>query len=181
MSEYRVIEVLPYDAAWAAQFCTTAGRLREALGDLALRIDHIGSTSVVGLAAKPTIDIQISVASFEPFTPVQTAIESCGYRWMDDNPDMGKRFFRDNPRTTHIHVRKAGSWGEQFALLFRDYLRVQADARERYGAVKRQAAAANRHDIEGYMDFKNAVIWQITERAHVWSMDIGWEPGESDA
>src|SRR5687768_10521599 len=119
------VEIVPYDPEWPLRFRHLASELRAALGDAALRIDHIGSTAVPGLAAKPIIDVQISVAELEPMTGYRARLEELGYRWRSDNPDLGKRYFRERegqPRT-HVHVRPAGSFAEQFALLFRDYLR----------------------------------------------------------
>ncbi|MDD5220536.1 MAG: GrpB family protein, partial [Candidatus Bipolaricaulis sp.] len=115
----RVI-VIPYDPEWARRFAELGRPLRVALGDAALRIDHIGSTAVVGLAAKPIIDVQISVASFEPIDAYRLSLERLGYVFRAENPERTKRYFREPPgeRRTHIHVRRAGSWAEQFSLLF---------------------------------------------------------------
>src|SRR5262249_11057136 len=123
------IRIVPYDPAWPERFRTLGAALREALGEVALRIDHIGSTSVPGLDAKPIVDIQISVASFEPLDSFRLPIEALGYVFRADNTDLAKRYFREPPGTprTHIHVRRAGSWSEQFALLFRDYLRTHPE------------------------------------------------------
>jgi GrpB-like predicted nucleotidyltransferase (UPF0157 family) len=100
--------------------------LHDALGPVALRIDHIGSTSVPGLAAKPVIDIQISVADFEPLDAYRLPLERLGYIFRSDNPERTKRYFRETlgQRRVHIHVRRAGSFSEQFALLFREYVRM---------------------------------------------------------
>lgn len=102
------IVVVPYDAEWPSLFAEMGGRLREALGPVALRIDHIGSTAV------PVIDVQVSVADFEP-------LQALGFVFRADNTDRAKRYFREAPgtRRTHIHVRRVGSFSEQFALLFR--------------------------------------------------------------
>jgi GrpB-like predicted nucleotidyltransferase (UPF0157 family) len=84
---------------------------------------------VPGLDAKPVIDIQISVASFEPLDDYRLPMEELGYVYRGDNPERTKRYFRESPgqRRTHIHVRRLGSWSEQFALLFRDYLRANPE------------------------------------------------------
>ena len=125
------IEVVPYDEEWPRLFSSLGASLRAALGDIALRIDHIGSTSVPGLAAKPIIDVQISVAALEPVEPYRLRLEGLELVFRADNPELTKRYFREpsGSRRTHIHVRQAGSWAEQFALLFRDYIRThQEDA-----------------------------------------------------
>jgi GrpB-like predicted nucleotidyltransferase (UPF0157 family) len=123
------VMIIPYDAEWPILFARLGGALRAALGDVALRIDHVGSTSVPGLEAKPIIDVQISVASFEPLDAYRGPLESLGYLFRADNTERTKRYFREAPgtRRTHVHVRRAGSLSEQFALLFRDYLRAHAE------------------------------------------------------
>ncbi len=107
------IVIVPYDDAWPERFRELAGAIRTALGDLALRIDHIGSTSIPGLAAKPIIDIQISVASFEPFDLLRAPLEAMGYVWRADNTDLTKRYFRETgvrrERTCMCGFREAGA------------------------------------------------------------------------
>src|SRR5262245_55511310 len=113
------ISITPYDPEWPTLFQAVSRQLRTRLQRLADRIDHIGSTAIPGMAAKPIIDIQISVLELEPMLPYKMALESIGFLWRADNPDLTKRYFRERPgeRRTHIHVRQSGSWGEQFALL----------------------------------------------------------------
>jgi GrpB-like predicted nucleotidyltransferase (UPF0157 family) len=81
------IVIAPYDPAWPGLFAELGHRLRGALGDVALRIDHIGSTSVPGLAAKPIIDVQVSAASFEPLAAFGEPLESLGFVFRGDNPE----------------------------------------------------------------------------------------------
>lgn len=140
--------IVPYDPAWPHRFSHLGRALRAGLGATALRIDHIGSTSIPGLDAKPIIDLQISVASLEPLDIYRPPIECLGYVFRADNPERTKRYFREAPgtRRTHIHVRRAGSWAEQFALLFRDYLRNHAADAHRYAQLKYRLAATYRHD-----------------------------------
>ena len=110
--------IVPYDLGWPERFRQLATRLSEVLGERALSIGHIGSTVIPGMAAKPIIDIQISVAALEPLDAYCRALESLGYLYRADNPDLSKLYFREQPgaQRTHIHVRAIGSWGEQFAL-----------------------------------------------------------------
>lgn len=182
MIQPEPIIVTPYDPAWITRFRAIAAPIRAALGSVALRIDHIGSTAVPGLAAKPVIDMQISVQSFEPFAPIRAPLEQIGYLWQADNPDLTKRYFRHAPgaEAVHIHVRKLGSWSEQYALLFRDYLRGNAADRDRYGALKLELAQRHRHDREAYQDAKAPLIWEITQRAHQWTWSAAWEPAQTD-
>ncbi|MCY9662684.1 GrpB family protein [Paenibacillus chondroitinus] len=112
--------------------------MRSSLGDLAIRIDHVGSTSIECLDAKPIIDIQISVLNYDDVASYKTKIESVGFVFRDENPDKTKRYFRELPgtRRTHIHVRQGGSFSEQMTLLFRDYLREHPQDCLRYADEK---------------------------------------------
>ncbi|WP_152392658.1 GrpB family protein [Paenibacillus guangzhouensis] len=177
------IEVVAYKQEWHDQFLVLAGELRRALGETAMRIDHIGSTSVAGLAAKPIIDIQISVRCLQTMEQYQIALENAGYRYHSDNDDLSKRYFREGPENPriHIHVREAGSWSEQLNLLFRDYLREQPEACKKYEEVKYGLAERYRNDREAYVRGKEEVVWAILRQAHGWSMHEGWKPGVSDA
>lgn len=175
--------IAAYDPRWPELFSELGTALREALGETAMRIDHIGSTAVPGLDAKPVIDIQISVASFEPLDAYRVPIESLGFVHRADNPDLTKRYFREVPgkRRTHIHVRRAGSWAEQSVLLFRDYMRTHEEDARRYAEMKRRLADQYGDDRYGYTDAKAPFIWETMARANTWSQQIGWEPGPSDA
>lgn len=174
--------IVPYDPTWPAAFAKLGSSMREALGDTALRIDHIGSTSVPGLAAKPIIDVQISVRSFESLDAFRLPIEGLGFVFRADNPELTKRYFRERPgdRRTHIHVRRAGSWAEQFALLFRDYMRAHGEDAQRYAELKCRLAEQYGEDRHGYTEAKAPFLWEIMVKADRWSQEIGWEPGPSD-
>lgn len=178
------IVVVPYDAEWPTIFAEIGAHLRQELGQTALRIDHIGSTSVKGLAAKPIIDIQVSVASFEPLDAIRMPIERAGFVYRPDNPERTKRYFRERmgERRTHIHVRRAGSFSEQFALLFREFLRSHPDHAQSYAELKHRLAQEfslpeQRHD---YVDAKVPFIWQLMHLADEWAQSIGWEPPLTD-
>jgi GrpB-like predicted nucleotidyltransferase (UPF0157 family) len=179
------VRVVPYEDEWPWLFREQAAQMRAALGEVALRIDHIGSTSVPGLAAKPVIDVQISVAALEPVDAFRLPLEGLGYVFRVNNPERTKRYFRESPgeRRTHVHVRRLGSWNEQFALLFRDYLRVHPDAARRYATLKRRLAARYNQPEERtqYTDAKDPFIWRAMYAANLWAQQTGWEPGPSGA
>jgi GrpB-like predicted nucleotidyltransferase (UPF0157 family) len=177
------IRIADYDPAWPGRFAGLAGGLRAALGPVAERIDHIGSTAVPGLAAKPIIDIQISVAALEPVAPFRQPLEHLGYVYRADNTERTKRYFREPPGSprTHLHVRRTGSFSEQFPLLLRDYLRARPQASADYQAVKQRLAARHRHDRHAYADAKVPYFWELIRRADEWAQQAGWEPGPSDA
>jgi GrpB-like predicted nucleotidyltransferase (UPF0157 family) len=177
------VEILAYDPAWPEWFAELGRELRAGLGGVARRIDHIGSTAVPGLAAKPIIDLQVSVADFEPLAAYREPLERLGYVYRADNPERTKRYFREPPgrRRTHVHVRRAGSFSEQWALLFRDYLRAHPDAAAEYEAVKRRLALRFRDDRRRYTDAKGPFLWEVIRRADEWAQAQGWQPGPSDA
>jgi GrpB-like predicted nucleotidyltransferase (UPF0157 family) len=177
------IVVAPYDPAWPGWFREVAIRLRAALGGVALRIDHIGSTAVPGLAAKPILDVQIAVAAFAPLAAFRDPLEALGYVYRAENPERTKRYFREPPggRRTHLHVRLRGHWSEQFALLFRDYLRAHPAGAGRYAARKADLAGRFGADRQGYTDAKAPFIWATMREADAWAQATGWVPGPSDA
>src|SRR5205807_730222 len=111
---------------WPARFVAEAARLHDALGGVAVRIDHVGSTSVPGLAAKPVIDIQVSVASLVPDDGYRSPLQEEGYRFVPD-PDMPDypffRWPRSGPAEYHVHVCQAGGEEERRHLAFRNRLR----------------------------------------------------------
>lgn len=180
----EAVVVVPYDAKWPDLFGQVGRRLRQELGDIALRIDHVGSTSVPGLDAKPIIDVQVSVASFEPLDTFRLPLERAGFVHRP-GAELTKRYFRERPghRRTHIHVRRAGSFNEQFALLFRDFLRTHPGSAAEYAAVKYDLAAKfstpeQRYD---YVRAKGPFVWETLRLADEWAGEVGWGPGSSDA
>jgi GrpB-like predicted nucleotidyltransferase (UPF0157 family) len=176
------IRVVAYDDAWPARFLQLSRALRAALGEVALRIDHIGSTAVPGLPAKPVIDVQVSVAAFEPLDAFRAPLERLGYVFRADNRELTKRYFRESPghRRTHIHVRRAGSFSEQLALLFRDFLRTHPDWAQRYADVKLALAERYANDRAGYTERKRPFTWEALAAADAWAQRTGWLPGPSD-
>ena len=180
----EAVVVVDYALEWPGMFRDVGDRLRNELGHVALRIDHIGSTAVPGLAAKPIIDVQISVDAFEPLITYRAPLERAGFVYRASNPELTKRYFRENPgtRRTHIHVRRAGSFSEQFALLFREYLRSHPDRCAEYGALKRSLAQSypSPEERQNYVDAKVPFIWETMRLADGWAQETGWEPPPSD-
>ena len=177
------IMVVAYDPAWPGIFRQVGAKLRAALGGVALRIDHIGSTAVPGLAAKPIVDVQISVERLEPVAPFRSPLEAAGFVYRAADTERTKRYFREPPgqRRTHLHVRRAGSFSEQLPLLLRDFLRAHPAAALDYGRRKQALAARFAHDRHGYQDAKVPITWELLRRADEWAQQTGWEPGPSDA
>ena len=184
MKANEPVRIVPYDKSWPEWFRQIASPMRESLGSVAQRIDHIGSTSIPGLAAKPVIDIQISVADFEPLDAYRLPLEELGYIFRADNPNRTQRYFRETPGQprVHIHVMRAGSFDEQFALLFRDYVRAHPDVAAQYATLKIELAQRYQHVEERalYTEAKGPFIWQTIAQADKWAQSIGWFPGPSD-
>ena len=179
------IVVVPANPDWVDEFNYLGDLLRNSLGRTAVRIDHIGSTAVAGLDAKPVIDVQVSVVTFDPLDAYRLPMERIGFLHRADNPELTKRYFRERPgeRRTHVHVRRAGSFSEQFALLFRDHLRADAGRAAEYAALKHRLAARypGPEARQQYVDAKVPFIWETMRRADEWAQATGWEPGPSDA
>lgn len=142
-----MIQIVAYDLSWPAAFELEAMALRQAFGSAALSIDHVGSTSVPGLAAKPVIDIQVSVPSLQPIELYSQALMLLGYTHVPLGAfDLVYPYFekpRDWPHTHHVHLCASGSEQERNHLAFRDYLRVHPEVGERYVALKRKLAEEN--------------------------------------
>lgn len=188
-----MVEIIPYQTRWPAEFRQIASALRQALGTLALRIDHIGSTAVPGLPAKDVIDIQITVAQLD--TAVIAALESAGYTLAEANgrdhrppnvegpdSDWEKLFFRPPPgqRRTHTHVRAAGRPNQRYPSLFRDYLRAHPASAAAYAELKRRLAA-HLADPQRYPEVKDPAVDLIYFAAEAWAATTGWQPGPADA
>ena len=145
-----MIVISEYDAKWPVLFEEEAHRLRTAFGSVALRIEHVGSTSVPGLAAKPVIDIQVSVASLVPHGRYVDTMATLGYRHVALSFDLVYPFFygppAEWPGTHHVHLCDAGGEQEWKHLAFRDYLRAHPRVAREYEALKRELARV--HDEE---------------------------------
>jgi GrpB-like predicted nucleotidyltransferase (UPF0157 family) len=192
---YSVVEIVPYNDGWPAEFAAIGGALRRTLGDLALRIDHIGSTSVPELAAKDRIDVQIAVAGFERFDDMRARIEPLGYEprpgftsdhlppgWAGPESEWEKRFFATPPerRAANVHVRVLGRANQRYALLFRDYLRAHPASAAAYAELKRRLAQ-HLADLRFYADVKDPACDLIAVAAEDWAEQVDWKPGPSDA
>jgi GrpB-like predicted nucleotidyltransferase (UPF0157 family) len=163
--EYGLVD---YDPAWPSLFENEAGRIREALRDVAVRIEHVGSTAVPGLAAKPVVDIQVSVDVMVPRDRFVVPLVALGYEFVPDPTDTEHEYFKkevDGMRTYQIHVCPVGSEWERRHLAFRDHLRANPDDAGLYAQLKRQLAADHPRDILAYIDGKTPFIREIEERA----------------
>ncbi len=168
-----MIIIAPYDPAWPASFAAEAERIRQAFGVLARRVEHVGSTSVPDLAAKPVIDIQVSVPSLEPRDLYHTRLAALGYTHFPlGDFDLVYPFFKrpaEWPSTHHVHLCVSGSEQERDHLAFRDYLRRHPSVAAEYATLKRTLAAA--HDgltmesQESYSLAKTEFVRSVLSRA----------------
>jgi putative glutamine amidotransferase len=163
---YRISEP---DPAWPDRYEAEAARIKTALpSGLVARIDHVGSTAVPGLAAKPIIDIQLSLHSMVPRDAYVEPLVALGYRWVLDPWDVEHEYFSrdiEGERRFHLHVCAAGSRWERRHLVFRDRLRSHPDDALAYGELKRELAAAHPRDTLSYTQAKTAFIAGVVERA----------------
>ena len=148
-----MIEIIPYQPRWPAEFQELGTEIRRVAGDAALRIDHIGSTSVPDLASKDILDIMMTVAGFEALGQMLPGLESLGFvqreykrdhppAWDRSPPEQWEKRYlgrRDPYRRVNFHVRIAGRANQRYALLFRDYLRATPEAAAAYAALKFRA------------------------------------------
>lgn len=164
-SEYVVVDP---DPSWSARYEAESARILAALPDeLVARIDHVGSTSVPGLPAKPVVDIQLSVTAMVPRDAYLDPLEALGYRWVPDGFDDAHEFFSIDDlageRWINLHVTQAGSEWERRHLAFRDALRADPDAAAAYATLKRDLAAAHPRDIVRYVQGKSAFIRAVED------------------
>jgi GrpB-like predicted nucleotidyltransferase (UPF0157 family) len=162
------LQIAPYDARWPQEFAAERERIARALGSLARRIDHHGSTAVPGLAAKPVIDIQVSVEQLQPLDAFGAPLATLGYVHVPHADDAVCPFFHRPavwPHTHHVHVVHSGGEEERTTLAFRDYLREHADVASEYAALKRQLAAATDASVaasrEAYTTAKSEFIDRV--------------------
>jgi len=160
--EKREIKLLDYDPDWPKKFETHARVIAGALGGSALRVEHIGSTSVPGLAAKPIIDILVIVPDSANESAYLLRLEAAGYALRVREPDWNEhRMFRTPEKDVHIHIYSAGCLEIERTLAFRDRLRRNIDDRRRYEQTKRELAAKEWSDMNAYAEAKTEVIESI--------------------
>lgn len=164
MIKKRVI-VMPYNEEWKKAFSDIKKELDDALGDLALSIEHVGSTSVEGLSAKPIIDIDVVIEDISKLESVIAALKKIGYRHEGDLGVPGREAFKydgkEHLMKHHLYVCAKEAKELKRHLAFRDYLRTHADAVEAYSKVKEEGARLYPEDIDKYIEYKSPVIEDI--------------------
>jgi GrpB-like predicted nucleotidyltransferase (UPF0157 family) len=161
-AEKREIKLLDYDPEWPKKFESHAKRIAGALGRASLRIEHIGSTSVPGLAAKPIIDILVVVQDSADESAYLTQLEAAGYILRVREPEWHEhRMFRTPEQDVHVHIYSSGCPEIERVLTFRDRLRLNRDDRTCYEQTKRALAMQEWADMNAYADAKTEVVESI--------------------
>ena len=162
------VVVLPYDEAWKKDFEEIKAELMAVLDGLVLSVEHVGSTSVPGLAAKPIIDIDVIIEDTDCFEKVKTALETIGYQHEGDLGIPGREAFKyhgkEHLRKHHLYVCVKDSDELKRHLSFRDYLRTHPEAVKEYGRIKEEGARLYPYDIDSYIGYKAPFIENIYEQ-----------------
>lgn len=160
------IEIADYDPRWPSLYRREESRIRGALGGRVVRIEHAGSTSVPGLAAKPIIDIVLEVPDSADEDDYVPALEAAGYRLRIREPEWFEhRLFKGPDTNVNLHVFTDGCEEVDVMLRFRDHLRANEDDRDRYERAKRDLAARPWKHVQQYADSKTEVVREILARA----------------
>jgi GrpB-like predicted nucleotidyltransferase (UPF0157 family) len=164
--QYQEVVIADYDPIWPHWFESAAFRIREGLGDKVLQLDHVGSTSVRGLPAKPLIDINIVVADTTDEDAYVPPLEAIGYVLRIREPDWFEhRMLRGFDPPVNLHVFNPGCEEVERMLRFRDHLRTNEADRELYARTKRELAAKEWKYVQNYADAKSEVVQDILARA----------------
>lgn len=163
------VHLAPHDPHWAVAFAGEAARLRKALGSYILSIEHIGSTAIPGIPAKPILDIAVAVRRFEEAAVCIPRLQDLGYEHLGENGIPGRHFLRrGHPTTHHLHISELGSCPWEEHLLFRDYLRSHPAEAQRYAALKLALAQRYPQDRDAYLEGKAAFITAALAAARAW-------------
>ena len=161
----RHVVVVPYDEAWKKDFEDIRAELSEVLDGIVMSIEHVGSTSVPGLYAKPIIDIDVVIESMDDFEGVKNQLAKIGYSHEGDKGIPGREAFdyegKEHLRNHHLYVCSKDASELKRHMSFRDYLRTHPDAVEEYSRVKLEGAKLYPYDIDSYIEHKSPFIEKI--------------------
>lgn len=183
--EVQVVELASWTPRWESEFEALARQLRETLGDVAVAIQHIGSTSIPELLAKDVIDIQVLVRQI-PDGRIEDALAGLGLRRRPEpwnqadvigSEELPKQVYAPplGARAANIHVRAENGGAARYALLFRDFLRADTEAREAWGEFKLRLASAV-DDLAAYGQIKGAAFPLLMRCAEAWAAESAWLP-----
>jgi GrpB-like predicted nucleotidyltransferase (UPF0157 family) len=166
------VVIVDYDPAWVGLAESELRRINAALGTVVSRLDHVGSTAVPGLAAKPVLDLQLSVAAIAARARYVEPLERLGYLFVPSPESPDFHFFAlppERPRTYHLHVCEAGSEHETRHLAVRGFLRAHSIEAARYAVLKRRLAARHPRDRLSYIEGKDEYVAALERRAVLWA------------
>ena len=167
------VEVVPYDGSWPSRFEAERAGLLAAVGDLFVSVEHIGSTAVPGLVAKPTIDVLAVADDLGAVLDRLDALAAAGFEYRprsfaDDDRHLFFRKVRDGKRLCHLHVVHSSSPEVDDYRLFREYMRTNPDAAQRYAGLKLELAARFAGRRQSYVDAKEREVDRLMEDARRW-------------
>jgi dephospho-CoA kinase len=182
------IEIVPANPSWPNEFELISQTILNSAGHLLVKIDHIGSTAVPSLPAKDVIDIQITVPTL-PAEDLKQALVKLGYEhseqissdnlvgYNEGDPELAKIYFHEQrgARKAHIHVREQGRLNQNYPLVFRDFLRQDAQSRQAYAAVKIELAKQFPNDANRYYAIKDPYMDTLYKAATLWAQLTGWK------
>jgi GrpB-like predicted nucleotidyltransferase (UPF0157 family) len=166
------IRIVEYDPRWPARAKSELDRIRRALGPAAERVEHVGSTAVPGLAAKPIVDLQLAVTAIEQRSQYVEPLERLGYLLAPDPESPDLHFFAKppkRPRSYHLHVCAVDSEHESRHLAVRDFLRAHRDEADSYEALKRDLARRHPEDRLAYIAGKEQYVGELEATACTWA------------
>ena len=159
------IIVLPYSEAWASAYEAIKAEIESAIGDLIIGVEHVGSTSVKGMSAKPCIDLDVVIRDYSVFNTVREKLATIGYIHEGDLGIKGREAFKysDKPHlmTHHLYVCPEASEELHRHVTFRDFLRGNGVAARKYSSVKETAAKLFPNDIDKYIEYKSPCIEEL--------------------
>lgn len=159
------VTVLPYDQKWKSDFEEIKKEIENAAGDLIADIQHVGSTSVEGMCAKPCIDIDVIINDYSVFADVVKRLEATGYIHEGNLGIIDREAFaytgKEHLQKHHLYVCPKSSKELHRHITFRDFLRKNPDAAEKYSMIKEKAAKLFPNDIEKYIEYKSPCIEEI--------------------
>ena len=161
----RKVVVLPYDVAWQSAFEKIKVEIEEAIGNLMIGIEHVGSTSVAGMSAKPCIDIDVIIKDYSVFAAVVDGLKAIGYIHEGDFGIKDREAFQytDKPYLMTHHLYVCPQYSEELHrhITFRDFLRSNPEAVKKYSLIKEKAAKLFPNDIDGYIEYKSPCIEEL--------------------
>lgn len=173
----RRYQLQSYDQNWVKKFGDIKQCLQSVFGGHALRIEHIGSTSISGMKAKPVIDILVVVKEMKPFLEERKKMAVLGYEWGENyiapNTQIFFKTLNDGSKTENIHICERGSKKERQFLVMRDFFRTFPEKQMEYTAMKERAQTLHPDDYPGYREAKASFLEKVEQEAYEWQERLG--------